>query len=286
MQQAVRRSARRPTLAVLAALAGLLLTVVTGCGGSDGSDHDGGSGSGGGTEPTPPAGSQLVLDFDQGLHDHQLAQSVPNAGTAELQVTTHTSGSADIDVVKGPDGSHAIRFPEYTGLDNAPAAILVVTSPQDPGVLDPGTKDFTFGAVFQLDEKSSGSTADNGDNLVQSGTFDSPGQFKIQMDHDVPSCRVKGNQGEVFAKADGPIDPGAWYSVTCTRTASQVSLSVTALVKGAGGGTWTASGATGDISTANLPLTVGGKTGPDGTPVASPDQFNGVVDDVFLKTGS
>ena len=147
----------------------------------------------------------------------------------------------------------------------------------------PGDDEFSFGATFQLDEESAGSEADNGDNLVQRGTFDSPGQLKLQLDHDVPSCRIKGDQGEVFVEAEGPVDPGAWYAVTCERNGSDVELTVKALGDGAGAGTWHASGPTGSISLQGLPLTVGGKTGPDGTPVASADQFNGAVDDVFLR---
>ena len=65
--------------------------------------------------------------------------------------------------------------------------------------------------------------------------------------------------------------------------ATEVELTVEPLDGGAGGGTWQSTGATGLVSLDGLPLTVGGKTGPDGTPVASADQFNGAVDDVFFR---
>jgi hypothetical protein len=225
-----------------------------------------------------------MLDFESGLSEGTDATTIENAGEGEAHTEVHATGDAEVEVVAGRDGGKAVRFPAYTGAATAPAAVLVVTD-EGVGTLDPGDGEFTFGASFQLDEKSSGSAADNGDNLVQRGTFDSPGQFKIQLDHDVPSCRVKGADGEVFVKAGAPVDPGAWYSVSCERSGSDVELTVTSWGDGAGGGTWHASGPTGSIDLESVPLTVGGKTGPDGTPVASADQFNGVVDDVFFRRG-
>jgi hypothetical protein len=209
--------------------------------------------------------------------------SVENAGTADLDVEVKASGAAGVEAVPGIAGGHAVRFPTYTGGADSPAAVLVASDPA--GALDPGDDDFSFGAAFQLDEESSGSKADNGDNLVQRGTFDSPGQFKIQLDHAVPSCRVMGDAGQVLVTAEGPVDPGSWYRVSCERSASEVTLTVRTKSGGAGTGTWSATGPTGSISLQGLPLTIGGKTAPDGTPVASADQFNGVVDDVFLAVG-
>jgi hypothetical protein len=251
----------------------LLLVSLAGCGGSEEKNPS--------SRPAPKAG--FVLDFESGLDEGAAAKSVENAGTANVQTEVRSTGGATVQVVAGPDGGHAVRFPAYTGAPTAPAAVLVATD-EGGGALDPGGADFSFGATFQLDKASSGSAADNGDNLVQSGSFDSPGQFKIQLDHDVPSCRVKGADGEAFVKADSPIDTGAWYTVTCERHGSDLELTVKAHDDdGAGGGTWHVSAPTGTVSLKGLPLTVGGKTGPDGTPVASPDQFNGAVDNVFLR---
>jgi hypothetical protein len=251
----------------------VLLVCVAGCG----SDEDD-PGSSPAPTPRPPG---LLLDFESGLSEGAASTTVANAGTGSVQTEVRATGSATVEVVPGPDGGKAVRFPAYTGAADAPAAVLVAID-QDGSTLEPGDDEFRFGASFQIDEESAGSEADNGDNLVQRGTFDSPGQLKIQLDQDVPSCRIKGAGGEVFVEAEGPVDPGAWYAVTCERRDSGVELTVEALDGGAGDGTWQATGPTGRISLAALPLTVGGKTGPDGTPVASADQFNGAVDDVFF----
>jgi hypothetical protein len=247
------------------------------------------SGCGGGDEDTPPAHraapkAPFMLDFESMPTVGDEVSTVSNAGSADVKVEVRSTGGASVEAVEGPDGGHAVRFPAYSGAAAAPAAVLVATE-QSGHALDPGADGFTFGASFQLDEKSSGSEADNGDNLVQRGTFDSPGQLKIQLDHDVPSCRVKGDAGEAFVKADGPVDPGAWYSVTCERKGSDLELTVKAYDDGTGGGSWHTSAPTGNITMDDLPLTIGGKTGPDGTPVASPDQFNGAVDDIFFRVG-
>lgn len=235
--------------------------------------------------PTPTAAPPtLKLDFDEGLTAGAPVTSVQNTGTGQTDVDVRATGGAKIQVVKGREGGNAIRFPAYTGAAKAPAAVLVAEDMLD-GTLDPASGDFSFGATFQLDEKSAGSEADNGNNLIQRGNFDSLGQYKLQVDKDVPSCRVLGDDGEVFVKSDTPIDPGHWYTVTCTRTESEVTLTVEAYDGAPGAGTWKTKGPTGTISLKALPLTVGGKTTPNGTPVGSPDQFNGVVDDVFLSLG-
>lgn len=260
---------RLAAAAVMVVLLGL-----TGCG----SDDDGPSAS-----PTPtPKPEGLLLDFESGLTEGSAATTVANAGTGSVQTEVRATGSATVEEVAGPDGGTSVRFPAYTGAAEAPAAVLVAID-QGDGTLDPGDDEFGFGASFKIDEESSGSAADNGDNLVQRGSFESPGQLKIQLDHDVPSCRIKGAGGEVFVEAEGPVDPGSWYSVSCERRGTDVELTVEALDGGAGAGTWHATGPTGEIALTGLPLTVGGKTGPDGTPVASADQFNGAVDDVFFR---
>jgi hypothetical protein len=258
---------------LVAAVTALLLLGLSGCG-SEAPKKS--------TAPRPAPTAGFALDFESGLQTGGHARTVRNAGTADVHTEVRATGNASLEVVAGPDGGHAVRFPAYSGAAAAPAAVLVATD-EDNGALDPGDDAFTFGASFDLDEQSSGSAADNGDNLVQRGTFDSAGQLKIQLDHDVPSCRVKGDAGEAFVKAEGPVDPGAWYSVTCERNKSDLELTVKPYADGAGGGTWHTTAATGNIALKGLPLTIGGKTGPDGTPVASPDQFNGAVDDVFFR---
>ncbi len=239
--------------------------------------------------PTPPSTPPpaLLLDFETGLETGTMLDDVSlltNSGRAVgVGVGVRTNGAARLEVVPGRGGEgHAIRFPEYTGDADAPAAVLVATD-DGQGALDPGAGDFTFGASFRLDEDSEGSANDDGNNLLQRGTFESRGQLKIQIDGGVPSCRIQGRAGEVFVEAEDPVETDTWYTVTCARTAGGVTLEVEPDAgSGPGGGTWSADGETGEIVVTGLPLAIGGKAGRDGTPVASADQFNGLVDDVFL----
>jgi hypothetical protein len=233
--------------------------------------------------PPRPQGS-LVLDFETGPSLGQTVETVTNEGSDPVDVVVATSGVAQVESVEGPDGSRAVRFPAYTGAAVAPAAALVATA-DDTGALSPLDRDFTFGASFELDEESSGSEADDGDNLVQRGSFGDPGQFKIQLDHGVPSCRIVGDTGEVFVEAGEAVRPGVWYSVSCERDSSEVGLTLTPYDDQDERETWRATGSTGTISFEAQPLSVGGKVTPQGVPVASADQFNGAVDDVFLRIG-
>lgn len=228
--------------------------------------------------PAPPP--SLLLDFEVGPSVGEAVDAVSNSGSGDVGVVVAASGTAEVESVEGPDGGQAVRFPAYTGEAAAPAAVLVVTATGD--AISPLDRDFEFGATFQLDAESSGSAVDDGDNLLQRGNFSDPGQFKIQLDHGVPSCRIVGDAGEMFVEAQEPVKPGAWYAVSCAREGSEVSLTVTPYDQEDQEPS-RATGPTGNIALLAQPLSVGGKVSPQGVPVASADQFNGAVDNVFLR---
>ena len=263
-----------------------LLAGLSACG-SDNPEGSAASDPAPSSTPTPaaPPGA-LLLDFDSipGLDAGRTVSEVTASGGVGAEVRVATSGAAALESAKGPDGSGAVRFPAYTGTTTSPAVALVVNA-VTPGRLDPDDDDFEFGASFKLDARSSGSEADDGDNLVQRGAYDSPGQFKIQLDHRMLSCRILGDDGEIFVKADELVGPGVWYSASCEREGEEVSLALTRLDGDGDSRTWQGFGPTGVVAVGGFPLSVGGKVSPDGVPVASADQFNGVVDDVFLTLG-
>jgi hypothetical protein len=205
--------------------------------------------------------------------------AVRNEGTASLRVSAVSSGTGQVVAEEDPSGGGAVRFPAFSA---APAATAVLVAVDDLDALEPGDRDFSFGAAFSVDARSSGSTTDDGNNLLQRGGYVG-GQFKIQVDQGVPSCRVAGDAGEVFVEADEPVAPDRWYTVTCERTISQVRLTLTPRGRGERSRTWSATGAIGTVSFEQAPVAIGGKVAPDGGPVASADQFNGIVDDVFVQ---
>ena len=222
------------------------------------------------------SGRELSLDFEQG------AVTANRGGTAlSVRLLTHNGGTAS--TTSSHNRGTALRLPAFKA-GSPPLAVLVVNDTTGGDDLSPGTAKFRFGASFALDQKSTGSSADNGDNLVQRGLFGARAQYKIQIDNKRPSCRVKGSAGAVHVTADRSVTPGEWYRALCSRDGSTVTLQVRRLSDGA---KWTyrASGATGSVAPpSSTPLSVGGKVTEGGRLMTgASDQFNGRVDDVFVN---
>lgn len=227
---------------------------------------------------------QVLFDFESGPERGRTAAGYGNAGSGTARVTVARLRGGQVRVVAGRTGGRAVRLPAYDGSSSAPVAVLASTSGSRAAV-EPGSRDFTFGASFRLDQRSSGRGAHHGDNLVQRGAYGSRGQFKIQLDRRVPSCRVKGDAGTLFVRDSRAVTPGRWYAVNCRRTASGLSLRVRSWGQGGGVRIREVRGRTGTIVPGAHRLSIGGKTSANGTPVKSTDQLNGVVDDVFLRIG-
>jgi hypothetical protein len=87
----------------------------------------------------------------------------------------------------------------------------------------PRDRDFGPGASFRLDEESSDSEADD-DNLLQRGTFASPGRLELELGHRVPSCRGVGTDGadwEAVVEAEEAVDPDVWTRSPVGATAAR-----------------------------------------------------------------
>lgn len=251
---------------------------VTGCGQARGDDSAGAS-------PRPG----LLLDFDSSGQVGAEVGTLANRGTGALAARISTAGDGVVTVVEGRDGGRAVELPAFhAGRGRAPLAVIGVTAtgPAPSHELSPEGDDFAFGASFRLDAQPSGSADDNGDNLVQVGLYTDPAQYKIQLDHRAPSCRLLGTAGEVFVEADVVVEPDRWYTVTCARS-DVVRLTLTSYDE-AGEPTelsWDGEGDPGilRLTDPRQVLSIGGKLQPGGRLVPSAsDQFNGAVDDVFL----
>lgn len=222
-------------------------------------------------------GRELVLRFDGS--DSRL--DLTSSGTADVAVRVSSAGG-EVDPAAGWRGASA-RTPQFSPDSPARPAVVVV-KPRTGDPLSPGTRDFSFGAHFDLDSRSRGSTTDNGDNLIQRGLYANV-QYKIQVDRRVVSCRVAGSSGAVSVRASTTVDPGDWYRAICTRTGGQVTLTLT---KYAGSSPttwrWSARGTIGALNYASTPLSVGGKVNAQGDVLATDsDQFNGRIDEAFFE---
>jgi hypothetical protein len=229
------------------------------------------------------------LDFEHQAADiGAIIPGTTNQGAARVRVAIAFAGGGRAILAEGVDGGYGLRFPAHDAGEPAPAAAVVLRSLDTPDPLSPGRLDFRFGADFALDPVSDGGPHDNGDNLVQRGLSADASQYKIQVDHGVPSCRVASPDGVAFVKSDVTAVPERWYRVRCLRRADRVSLSV-APWSGKRWGTPRVSAVsvpTGSVAfdSPGAPFVIGAKVDDEGELIASEtDQFNGVVDNVFFE---
>ena len=207
------------------------------------------------------------------------------SGDSTVDISLKQVDGGRVVTVPGPSSAlpSAIQFPSYTDSATYPRATLALT-PATGQALSPESSNFEYGAVFRLDETSSGNTRDNGDNLFQRGLYGEGSQFKLQLDNRYPSCLVRGSAGRVVVRSQVRVTPDSWYRVTCSRTDFTVTVAVTSY----GGGdteSTSASGQTGMLTfDASRPASIGGKLSPSGSIAANAsDQFNGAVAKVWIK---
>jgi hypothetical protein len=241
-----------------------------------------------GTSSSPPedldasqAGWALLLRFESA----GTPESFPNSGWSAVEVEAVTSGGGRATVARSPYGS-AVRLPAHAAKDPE-LAILKVANLGDIDPLSPLDRNFSFGADISIDEVTTGSSLDNGDNVIQRGLFGGSSQYKIQVDGGRLSCRVAGLSGEALVTAPDHMTPRAWYRVRCTRRDDTVILQVRKLARDVSLD-WTTVSQTGPIGAvimpSRAPLSIGGKLAADGTiPRSSTDQFNGRLDSVVFR---
>jgi hypothetical protein len=231
----------------------------------------------------------VLLRFDD-LQPGQTITKVVNTGELPVRGKIITANGGKLTATPSPYGNGA-RLPAYASSDPQFAMIGlfntgdVYLGTDDP--LSPGDGDFSFGADFSLDQKTTGSDIDDGDNLIARGIFEAAAQYKIQVDHGLLSCRIAGIQGEVLVKAHRRVTPGEWYRTRCTRRGDTVTLEVAQLVNGEATD-WEELEDSGEIGSVvmaqTVPLAVGGKLSGDGTMFpTSTDQFNGSLDRVVYR---
>jgi hypothetical protein len=252
--------------------------LVAGCGGSDSSEP---------SDEDPlatPSKGQLVLHFDD-----DPTTSITNSGTGDfdIDVVTQDGGAVEPGETAAGD-TGGLRTPAFEDSPESPKAILKVTNAGDTDELNPGTDDFTIGADINVDPASESDVAangDNGNNVMQRGLFEGS-QYKLQIDHEAASCRVKGAEGELTVKSSVEIEDSHWYRLRCTRSGDEVTFAVTDMeADNPELSEDESSGPTGSLDPldASLPLSIGGKLNAEGGIVEeSTDQFNGLIDNVVL----
>ncbi|MCU0266341.1 MAG: LamG domain-containing protein [Actinomycetia bacterium] len=141
----------------------------------------------------------------------------------------------------------------------------------DNDKLDPGTSTYTVTVRYRTLERFG--------NIIQKGQSATVGgYFKFQAPKGIVKCLFKGSNGEQrTASSKVPLNDGNWHTVTCKRTATQVSMWVDGVV------TSRANGPTGSISN-KKPLAIGGKATCDQVTITC-DYFEGDIDYVKIEKG-
>lgn len=248
------------------------------------------------TTTTPPAsptapgspGRGLGFTFDEGPGPEGFFTAPDHGGGDGVRVAVLARAGGQVVGADGHDGTGwGAGFPAHAEGEAGPAAVIRVVNSGTTDELDPGTRRLEMTADVHLDAATdSAQSSDNGDNVIQRGRFDDVTQYKLQVDHGRPSCRVKGRAGVVEVRG-GDLDPARWYRLTCVRDGDRVTLTTRSSDGFTVEATAVATGPTGDLRPAavTIPLSVGGKLADDGTVASSTDQFNGRLDNVAVRFG-
>ncbi|GIG66814.1 hypothetical protein [Phytomonospora endophytica] len=216
--------------------------------------------------------AELVLTFD-GVPSGQSERGPWREGCFT------DGGSALRACIRTADGGSISRTVHRTSGNDSPAvtfpapgdgtAILYI---RHTARLNPESRDFVIAAMIDLTSTERGT----GSNLVQKGHFDtSGGQWKLQVDDGVPSCRIAGSRDgrKVSAMVSGPSIAGlGWVSLRCERSGSSLTISVD-------GGDPVKAGGNASMNIANdAEVTIGGRV----TGAADNDQLHGDLDRVMI----
>jgi hypothetical protein len=245
--------------------------------------------AGGPGEPTQSAGSAypiapsistaaVLLDFD---NENPLTTTVAEG----VSVRSLQAGGGQVVRVQSGNGTSAVRFPPFAADKEAPRLVLVLNPVGAADLLNPASKDFSFGADLRLNDASVSEGDDNGDNVLQRGLFSDANQYKLQVDKRVPSCTVKSGDARLIVKFDQRLDKG-WFRIRCDYAAGSLTVSVSRILTDR---VEELADKTESMSIGSLgfsgrsPATIGGKIGANGELVLNQsDQFNGELDNVFV----
>ena len=243
----------------------------------------------------------LAADFQDATRGQALT-SVQLSGTAapDLVNSIVTEGGGHATGAAGAMGSPGMRLPVYAELNqpHTPLAALSIRNKSATDALESGNGNFTWQADF-VQDSNLGADATDGDNIFQRGLSGDPAQWKLSADGHKAQCFIK-TTGMTTPLATPPLTVGSgWYRAVCRRAngAAAGHATLTMTLKRWNGSAWVAVAGSPTTAPGNaygaldfpaaLPVSVGGKLRSN-DPLeltTSPDQFNGIVDNVRLTLG-
>jgi hypothetical protein len=118
---------------------------------------------------------------------------------------------------------------------------------------------------------------------MERGLYADRGQWKLQVDHGLVSCRIKGDQNSVVATVYPNVARGAWYRAGCARRGDTITATLRRLGTARVYST-SVSRSIGSVNVSGYPMSIGGKADRNGDAVSgNSDQFNGAVDNVRFQ---
>lgn len=214
-----------------------------------------------GAAPPAMAGSLSAWEMNESAGSSVMVDSGGSGinGTIGSGVKTGVTGS----------GATFYRFPFVKGLSKAylPERLVKVG---DTASLDPQGSSYTV--TFRMRTKQGWV------NVIQKGQSGAAGGFwKFELDDGYMQCLFRGPNGSFSRYSKARVNDGAWHTISCSRTASGVSMTVDGVA------TATRSGWTGPIDN-KAPVSIGGKSSCNGTTTGC-DYFSGDLDWVRISKG-
>ena len=217
-------------------------------------------------QPAAAAAPVMVAQYD---FDGRSSALVDDSGRGHTMRLIVTRGGTVRPVVHG--SGQGLQFPPKCTGRKCPTAVLQSPHSAD---LNPGSRPLSFGATVRLAR----SQTTKGQNVVQKGYSATSSQYKLQIDgrEGHPGCvlvDVK-KRGIKQVRSTITVADGNWHTVQCRRVGVAFRILVDGVVRGL---TRVPAG----LSVANKhPLSIGGKGA-----YADNDQFQGAVDDVYIRIG-
>ena len=237
-------------------------------------------------------GLPLALAFTAGI-----ATPAHAASTTSWQLnepagakTAFSSGVTGLNGVVGAGITTGVSSGDRTVYKFTGAGKVAVADSKKNPAINPGARDFEFSVTFRKSVQAQEA------NLFQkrlAGTIKDPetgakvgnGQWKVDTTYGDQYCTFRGDETTLTGDPSSPDAGGikvratlakdVWYTITCKKTASAISISIKNENSGKVIATRTAAKAVGTLQPNTAPVTLGGKAGDCGT---NCDYLQGEID--------
>ena len=166
----------------------------------------------------------VAYNFEQGISTDAQANRYVTDVTGHGHIGYLKTGqTGDLTVIDHPGQGNAVHFPAPCTSTPTTTCALALIQPARADDLNPGTRDFSYGADVLITSTETRRHA----SIMQKGPVPNPGgQWKLQIEDTAgrPSCVITGKgslRGDIFrAVATASVADGNWHKVQCVKTAT------------------------------------------------------------------